>query len=820
MSVSLSPYRLVGSLLVLVVLGFLVWTTHRRVERVDRVTTTDASEARIDATSPTGYADGRRWLIVPEQHTPSYELIAEAQQLLATGTWRIRHVEYENAPQGRPVYSASLYRWWLAGLAWIDHALSNRPPGLSVERAAVWSEPLLQAVLLIAGSWFVARAFGAAAAVWFALGTVLLFPLAASFAPGAPDDRSFARLIALASVLPLLAGVRPGTPVNNQRADRRHGCFIAAGIAGGLGLWVAAPQQTWIIAGVSLGAIASTVVAARAGDTAGSPSRRLPWRAWAWAGAATSTLGYLIEYAPSHLGLRLEANHPLYAFAWIGLGELLVLAEGRVQPRAAHSRTRVGLTLIAALAATASLPVVLVRLRPQDWLSGDLFASRLTHLPNGVVSASVAAWIEREGWTGALAATLAPLLLLIPAVAGIVSRQTEPWRRRGIAVSLGTVVVVLPLALTQLAWWSVLDGLLLVLLVTLVATPPGCEVRQRRRARWVTPVLASLAFLLGLPQLLPPRVHDDNVAFTRFEVEALLERAAAHWLAERAGPDGAVALLPPARTTRWCFHGGDRLSGLGSAAWENRDGLAATIRIATAQTGEEAQALLQERGVTHLVLPSWDEDLRQFARLALKDPQDAFIMAVHKWALPSWLQPLPYPMPAVPGFEGESIVVLRVTDETNRATALARMVEYFLETNQHDLADAAGEAIRRFPADANALVALGQLQKARNQTAAFLETMAAVLAGLEAGFDRGLPWDRRVSLAILLAQGERHDQAREQVQRCLERLDAERMAALTTGALYRLQVLARAYNLPVADPALRARARQLLPEPLRERLGP
>jgi tetratricopeptide (TPR) repeat protein len=821
MPVSLPLPRLVGLLLILVVLGFLAWTTHRRVERVDGVTSTDAAERMVDAASPTGYTEGRRWLIVPEQHSPSYERIIETQQALATGSWRVRHVDHENAPTGRAVYSSSPYRWWLAGLARIDHTLSGRPVGVSVERAALWSEPLLHLLLLIGGGWFVRRAFGLAAAVWFALGAVFLFPLGGAFLPGAPGDRSLTLLCALGSVLPLVAGLLPTTPASGGRAGPRRGAFIAAGIAGGLGLWVAAPQQTWIIVGVWLGGLASAVIASRA-EAANSHARvdTPPWRAWAWSGALTSTLAYFIEYAPAHLGLRLEVNHPLYGLAWIGLGELLVLAEARRRVRAGRSRMRVLVTLIAAIAAMATLPVALILLRPEEWWSGDLFATRLTQLPNGAAAANMAAWLHRDGWTGAVVATFAPLLLLIPAGIFLVRGPVELWRRRGVALCLGPIAVALVWGLSQLAWWSLLDGLLLAFLATLVAKPSGLPAQARPPLPWLAPSVAGVAMLVGLPQLLPPRHSGDHIAFTQLEIEALLERGAAHWLAERAGPDGAVLFLPPAHTVRWAFHGGERLRGIGSAAWENREGLTATIRIATAQTGEEAQALLQERGATHLVLPSWDQDLQQFARLALKDPQDAFIMAVHEWALPSWLQPLPYPMPTIPGFERAALVVLRVTDETNRATALARLLEYFIETNEARLADAAGEALRHFPADANALVAIGQLQRTRGQATAFHETLAAVLAGLEAGFDRGMPWDRRVSLAILLAHGERHDRAREQLERVLERLDDERISNLPTGALYRLQVLAQAYNLPIADPTLRTRARALLPEPLRDRLRP
>lgn len=817
--------RSLGLLLFLGAIGALVWTTSRRIDRVNQVTATDAAAARIEATSATGYAEDRRWLIVPEQHTPSYERIAETQHMLATGTWRVRHVDHDNAPDGRPTYSPSMTRWWLAGLAWIDHATSGRPIGLSVERAAVWAGPALHLLLLLGGSAVVARWFGRAAAVWFALGTVFIFPLAASFLPGVPDDRSLALLCVVASVLPLLAALNPAS--SSPRPGR--GGFVIAGIAGGLGLWIDAPQQTWIIAGTALGAVFATLVAARAPsrpagarDRAGENTVPLPprsWRAWGFAGAITSTLAYFVEYAPSHLGLRLEVNHPLYAVAWLGIGELLVLIDAYARQRAGFWHVRRVIVLVGALAATAVLPVALAHFRPQEWLSGDLFASRLTNLPHGVVAPDFGTWLRRDGLSPTVAATLAPLLLLLPALMLVFRRATDTRCRQQIALGLGPIAVALVFSLQQLEWWATLDALLLALLVVLATGRRWLQEKPFASLRGLEPATVALAFILGLAQLWPPRAG-DRLAFTRLEVEGLVERAAAHWLADRAGPDGAVILVPPDRTARWSFHGGPRVRGLGSAAWENRDGLGALLRITHAQTGEQAQALLNERDVTHLVLPSWNRELQELARLGLDDPADAFITAVDTWALPSWLRPLPYPLPTVPGFEGESLVVLRVTDETNRATALARMLDYFLETNRPVLADAAGEALRKFPADANALVAIAQLEKVRGQTAAHARTFGTLVDGITGGFDRGLAWDRRVSLAIVLAQGERHDLAREQVQRCLERMDGERILTLSIGALYRLQVLAQAYGYSIDDPALRQRARQLLPEPLRERLAP
>ena len=818
------PFRLPARAWMLIPLcacGLLAWVNYQRVQRVEYVTNTDHEEAVVDAASPTGYAGGKRWLIVPEHNNRSYQWIAETQQMLARHEWRVRHVDYENAPVGREVHSASPYRWWLGLIAWCDHAVSGRPLGLSVERAALYADPVLQLLVLLGTTVFVARRFGAWPAALLSAGWATLFPLAAAFLPGVPEQYGLTLTCALWSVLPLLAagGGAVGAIAQTKdktaaseaaRASRQASrCFFLAGVAGGCGLWVSAADQLPVVAGIALGAVLAALVSRGGAKTnATEVSATPPWRSWALGGTITCLLAYLIEYFPDHMDLRLQVNHPLYGVAWLGVGELLAWFASWMRHGKLFVRRRDLGTCLIAVTAGAALPVALVLTKTKLFLAGDLLASRLTSLPDGVVAKSLLDWIARDGLTRATAATCLPLLLLVPAAWLLGRRQTGAGPRAVLAIALGPALVALAFAFSQLRWWNMAGALLLALMVATTVTA------HRTPGRWAAFVGAIL--LAGLIQLVPPAWAGRTNDFTRLEGEGLIERALAHWIADHAGPGGAVILVSPDRTTSWCFHGG--LRGLGTANWENRDGLATTVRIVTATTADEAQALINQSGVTHLVLLSWDTDLDEFARWSLRNPEDAFIMALHHWALPPWLRPLPYPLPAVAGFEGQSVVILAVTDESNRAAALGRLAEYFVETNQLEQAAAAGQALQRYPADLGALVALAQVAKARGDAEGFAKAFSALLSSLAAGFDRTLAWDRRVSLAVVLAQGERNDLAREQVRRCLATLDESRIRSLTTGSLYRLQVLGRAFDLPVADPGQRELARKLLPAELRGRL--
>lgn len=812
-----SPIRLSARAWMLVPLcafGFLVWANYARVLRVEHVTNTDKVDAQMDAASPTGYAGGKRWLIVPEHNNRSYQWIAETQQMLAMGEWRVRHVDYENAPAGREVHSASPYRWWLGLVAWGDRYVSGRPPGLAVERAALWAGPLLHLLLLAGATIYVVRQFGSFPAALLALGLATIYPFAGGFLPGVPDDNGMALTLALWSILPLLAGARSSirqAAIDEARANRRmHQHFLVAGVAGGLGLWVSASSQTPVLVGIALGGILASWIKPDAGkDNPSDISEITPWRTWALGGATTSLAAYLIEYFPAHMDFRLQVNHPFYGLAWIGAGELLVLTGSWIKPGKSFWNRRQAIILVLATAAIAMLPVAMARNGALSIFLGDPSASRLSWLPNGVVAKSLGTWIARDGLGGAVSATCLPLLLLGPAMWLLMRRQTGGAPRIAVALALGPVVISLVLACLQLRWWGLCDVGLLALMVAVVAADIG-------RNRWLWAGFAGLIASPGLIQLWPLSVTGRNIEFTRLEAEGLVERTLAHWIADRADPGGAVILVPPDRTTSWCFHGG--LRGLGTANWENRDGLAATVRIVTATTADEAQALINQRGVTHIILPSWDSDLDEFARWTLPNPEDGFIMALHHWALPPWLRPLPYNLPTGAGFDGQSVVILEVTDESNRAAALGRLAEYFIETRQIDLAASTVPSLQRFPTDLGVLVALAQVERARGNSEGFTRSFAALLTSLNSGFDRTLAWDRRVSLAVVLAQGERNDLAREQVGRCLEKLDEKRIRSLTTGSLFRLQVLGKAFGLQITDARLRDLARKLLPVELRERL--
>jgi hypothetical protein len=800
-------------------LAFFSWSTHVRIDRVNYVSglagwSGGNSGAKASAAGNEGWVPR---LVVPEHNNPSYEWLDQARQMFAQREWRVRHVDYENAPFGHEVFAPSPYRWWLGLIAWVDHSLSGRPPGKCLERAALVADPLLLFLLLAGTAAFAARTFGVLSAAFLSAGLVALFPFAAQYLPGAPDDQGFAKIFSVWSILILMAGLRllhSGTPDVAFRARR---WFLAAGAVGGAGRWVNVREQAPVLAGLALGGlIAAFFGRADPREAPSSPRPVPPWRAWALGGAVTVLAAYLIEFFPSHMGSwELRAVHPLFGLAWLGAGELLARASAWIL----GSRPRWGVrdlaAVIVAAVAIAGLPLALRLTHSWGFLELESSALRLAQLPDAVTAASFRDWIARDGLSPAALATVLPLLLLGPAIWLLGRRSTAAGSRAALAVVMGAVLVAAGFACFRINWWNGVDATLLLLGVAATAT-----LRQAvypRVARWAWGIGCALVLIPGVLELWPSGSGARN-ALSQTEVVGLIERDLAQWLALHAGKDGAVVLATPNETTTLYYYGG--FHGLGTLDWENREGLGAAIRIVSASTPEEALELINRRGVTHIIVPSWDAYLDVYAQLGLGKIEGSFMERIHRWILPPWLRPISYLLPTIGGFAGQSVLILEVVDFQDDAVAEGRLAEFFLDSGQLDLAAQAAQNLRRYPGDLGALVARAQIESARGEDEEFGRTVARILTRVAAGADGKLPWDRKASLAVVLAKGQHIDEARAELQKCVAGLDESKLRSLSTTSLYHFLILSRALGVGIPDPRLNELSLELLPSDVRSRFEP
>lgn len=419
---------------------------------------------------------------------------------------------------------------------------------------------------------------------------------------------------------------------------------------------------------------------------------------------------------------------------------------------------------------------------------------------------SLAGWL-REGFGFPLGAALLPLLLL---GAAIRAWRQDPARRSYLAFGLGLSTVLFGLAAWQLRWWGLLDVALLGLLVPVLAGLPAGFTGMGVRTGMV------ILLLPGLIVSWPRRRAGEEISPA--EARALIERDLAQWLAVRSEP-GAIAFAPPALSGSLCYHGGLRV--VASPYPGNDAGMALAVRISGITSMDEAQAIVQRRGIQYIILPSWDMVLDEFAKVGSPTPERSLIALLRQWLPPRWLRPVPYQAPVVAGLENATVAVFEVVEPQENAIALSRLAGYFVETGQLHLAAAVSDSLERgFAQDAGALVARAQVALARGEGRTLARVLPELLAATADGKDEDLPWERRANLAVVLAQARQSDLARKQVDFCLAEADVDRLRSLGTLTLYRLLALAGTYHLDFAEPGLRANALALLPVEFREQLQP
>jgi hypothetical protein len=815
---SIGPFFLIA-----LTLFALLFVDVVRARRVCFVSNIEHTRADLDQRSPTGYAQGLRWFISPGYLDRTYTLIEQTQTILSGGAIRTRHVEVENAPFGHQTRTPSLYRWIISLVAMTIRQISGLPRGVSAEYASLFVDPILHFALISSTCAFVIWRFGIRAASVLALGLTTIFPLAYSFTPGVLDDRVLGWIFAIWTILPLVAalvvveiggkGQWCGEIANSRWSLQPRNLSVISGIAGGIGLWIAPTCEAMVLLGVAIGAAAAFVFA-RSISPSKSPHRRamIPWRVWAIAGATTSLCGYLMEYAPNHLEFDVQSNHPIYGLFWLGIGEALTLLDCRTPNGPRRRAYTIYIRASLALAATVVLIFLKAKSGPAGLLGDDQYSPQFSNLPEFAITTSLLSAIIDHLSTPQIVA----ICLSIAVVAALVLQASNsPDIHPPLSSAILSSVVGLSLlaGFFSAVWLNLFDAMALLFLTTCLSERPNNSKNWRD---WMIFALAIVCFTfatVGFFRAGPPLMANE---LTTREAEQLLDRELAHWISAHVDSQDAVVLSPPSLTIPFCFHSG--LRGIATANSENQEGMNSAIRILSSTSPEEAKARLEERGVVYILLPSWHSDLTNLVDLNATRSEDTFLSAIDRWSLPPWLRPIPYIVPTVPGIREHSLKILQVTDENRRSVSLARLADYFIEMNIQDKATAAAIGLERYPTEIAALTAQYAFQRSFGDGTRQSQVFKMILTGLNNNLDRALPWDRRVSLAVALVQGNRYDLADSQIHRCLEQVDTQRLRSLTTLTLFRFLRILRALRLSLPNQQLEQVALNLLPDELRSQL--
>ncbi|MEY2878815.1 MAG: hypothetical protein RLZZ15_1195 [Verrucomicrobiota bacterium] len=589
---------------------------------------------------PSNYADAMMWT-------------RYALALQEGAPARVRTTEIDNAPGGREVHWHSGLAHLLALAGRLQRAVTGEPLPRATEQALAWFNlPLLIVVTVFFSAWTARRA-GAAAGALVALGLIGVEDHYAGCAPNYVDHHG---LLSAAVFGVVLGAVFMGGGWWRARSDGEEsllpaspeaarGAATFSAVCGAIGLWISAATVIPVIVIVGGCAVLASAFGAAAARREGARFDAALWRWWGRLGAGLSVGFYLLEYAPSHLGLRLEVNHPLHALAWWGGGELVaLLAAWRAEAPAGALPRRRALLPLGALAAA---PVVIVALGTRVFVASDPFVAKLSH--DVAEGASLWRIVGAFGWKEFFTHVnfqLVPLALGVWCVAG---RGRPDRLLLGFATLAGAVFVAM--GFWKIRWWLNAGGPMLALLIAALAA----LLRGRSlRVRWT--VVAALAAAGFVPATVwhigriagPVRqrivANDDAVQPVYRDVAGALRAAQ---------PTGEIVLLAsPNASVSIGYYG--RFKTLGTLYWENTAGLRAAAEIFSAETDEEALRLFRRHGVTHLAIISRENYFAEYFALLRPDAPATDIVKTFGHRLgsqlrqPAWLRSLPYANPAKP----------------------------------------------------------------------------------------------------------------------------------------------------------------------------
>jgi hypothetical protein len=675
-------------LLAVLACGAASWS---RLVTIDKISSVSFTEAPPHAVK-TAPGTREEHLILPNSSVDARWWVVHTKKMLRDGTWRVRGTALDNAPDGREVHWSSFLMWVLALLAWVRSWGTGQPVEWFVADAAVAAGPLLM-VLFFGFLWWTARrAFGWLPATFYLLVLLTTQGVVRTFELGEADHHGIVLAFASACALCLIAGGAGFARRTDTTAPR---WFAASGLFGAAALWVSASTALPILAGLGVGGLLAGWFFGRSKE---QPLRPGLWFVWGVAGCLGSITFYLLEYFPRHLGWRLEVNHPLYAFAWLGGSWLLCrILEGRRTGKFPFRKSgdwvKAALCVVMAAAPIAAITMASDRV---FWVSDSfLLALHKEYISEFQSIAGILLWKEQE--QNALVWIILYFWIWVisaGALAMWLSGKGDGLFRRALLLLLPATMIMQMLSFLQVRWSSAAFALWALLGLISVAALLRLDSERvwRGVALSVVAVVPWIALLLGP---LPAAAFATKAERTCLDAPLgedvggnLLIRDVTHRLLQASPGQVPTVLTGPNTSTEMVYHGGVRV--LGTLYWENMPGLKKAAEMFAASTEEETKRLLTQAGVTHIVIPSWSNFGEAYAGLLAKaqgkeslDP--SYLDTVLKTEeFPVWLRPFAYPIPTATGIDAQSVRVVAFLPAQNEFEAHFYRGVYHFESGQPD----------------------------------------------------------------------------------------------------------------------------------------
>lgn len=608
--------------------------------------------------------------MIPELRTPPritldndpYYWVSYAREMAATGQFRIRHTNLDNVPFGREVHWNSGFMAWLVLSGYVTSWFTGESLHDAIYTGSLYANPVLFILALGALGWCVMRRFGMAIAAGFILLMSSLPAIIWDFGYARADHHGMHNTAAMGMLLFLILGgmgwVRTGTPASAECRrtefwpDRRAAAvaFIISGVFGAVGLWVGATQQIFLLTGAGL-ALLGTIFAARGASSEENPIYFNPSliRLWGITGCVGSLAFYLWEYFPGHFGMRLEVNHPIYAFAWLGAAEVLYqIARYRLSGKLPAGSQ---LVLLAAGMALAILPAVVLLFGSPDWHAWrNEFMRRQHDFINEFEPFSHAL---RDSAFMVVFARFGLLPVILPAAVAVLFLPMVPSRLKALILpGLFASLLTGAMMFYQVRWAGLVSVSLVVLAVGFAGSIWGWVCNKRVLVRWVA--AGSLAALLVIPNLIAfaitaaeSRTREQVANLDPYLAWLIASRDVAFNLKRIAAREPVRVMSGPGQTPALHFFGD--IHGTGALYWENIDGVHDAAAFFSDPAEDRALQIVRDRGITHVVIEQSPSMAEQSCAIYYGEPSPEQIEQSLAWRLasplgkvPDWLEPVPY----------------------------------------------------------------------------------------------------------------------------------------------------------------------------------
>ena len=649
-----------------------------------------------------------RWTVLPASSADARWWIIHATEMIREGSFRVRHTDRDNAPDGREVHWSSLLMWVLVALSGIIGSVTGKGILDTVPEAAFYACPVLFAAAIAGLCLMIGRRFGFRFAVFFGVAFTTCFLIYESFRLAECDHHGIVMSFAAGSVLAICCGGVGFVFQSGKRQMKNPGLkelfptlanartwFALSGILGGAALWVSAATVIPIFFGCGIGALAAAWIG-RGGNEKPPVIQPELWRIWGIAGCGSSLFFYLLEYFPAHLGWRLEVNHPLYALALLGGGEILYRLSCGIVGKNWRPKTQkewVGF-LLAIVFVVVPPALAVVRKEYFFWVSDKFLLS--LHVEYIQEFQSLWKTLRCQGSLGGmLDYSLWPAFIVLGITALVIFCKIPRRTRVLLFFPLFPTVVMQGLALLQVRWGLIVMGLWLVCAVMVLVVYFSGDYPGRIPApfRWLLMAIIFIA-IVSLPLRMAPILlagGDLTRDIPKDLAPTIILRDIAHKLIQ-SNPDRLPMVLSGVNSsTDLTYYGGIRT--LGTLYWENLPGLERAARIFAAPTDEEAKQLILRAGVTHIVIASWDDFGEAYVRLLKmsgkippSDSKTFLAELIEGKECPDWLRPLYYPVPQAFGLEDQKVKIFAVMPDQSPLEALINRGIYFLDAGDFNQA--------------------------------------------------------------------------------------------------------------------------------------